>query len=70
MVDIRSIGNGGNKLYALNRQTGEYLKRVSHSLEALVHSLVNDDAGNVLAAALTPYGGTLRIYSFKSLESV
>ena len=30
---------------------------------------MNDDAGNVLAAALTPFGGTLRIYSFKSLES-
>lgn len=67
--DILLVGNGGNKLYALNRQTGEYLKEIAVPEGLSVHSLVNDDAGNVLAAALTPYGGTLRIYSFKSLES-
>ena len=67
--DILLVGNGGNKLYALNRQTGEYLKEIAVPEGLSVHSLVNDDAGNVLAAALTPFGGTLRIYTFKSLES-
>ena len=34
-----------------------------------VYSLVNDDAGNILMAAQAAFGGTLQIYSIKSLDA-
>ncbi len=67
--DILLVGNGGSKLYALNRQTGELLREIPVPDGLSVHSIVNDDAGNVLVAGLTAFGGTLQIYSFKSLDA-
>lgn len=67
--DMLLVGNGGSKLYALNRQTGEFLRELPVPEGISVHSIVNDDAGNVLVAGLAAYGGTLRIYSFKSLDA-
>lgn len=67
--DILLVGNGGSKLYALNRQTGEFMQEIPVPEGLSVHSIVNDDAGNVLVAGLTAFGGTLQIYSFKSLDA-
>lgn len=67
--DILLVGNGGNKLYALNRQTGEFMQEIPIPEGLSVYSLVNDDAGNVLVSALTAFGGTCQIYSFKSLDA-
>ena len=67
--DILLVGNGGNKLYALNRQTGELMQEVAIPEGLSVYSLVNDDAGNVLVSAQAAFGGTCQIYSFKSLDA-
>jgi len=67
--DILLVGNGGNKLYALNRQTGELMQEIPIPEGLSVYSLVNDDAGNVLVSAQAAFMGTCRIYSFKSLDA-
>lgn len=67
--DILLVGNGGNKLYALNRQTGDFMQEITIPEGLSVYSLVNDDAGNILMAAQAAFGGTLQIYSIKSLDA-
>lgn len=67
--DILLVGNGGNKLYALNRQTGDFMQEITVPEGLSVYSLVNDDAGNILMAAQAAFGGTLQIYSIKSLDA-
>lgn len=56
------VANGGDKLYAINRETGEFIQEVPVPEGLSVHSMVNDDAGNLLVAAVTPFGGTLQVY--------
>ena len=49
------VAVGGNQLYALNRETGEFLQKVELPAGLSVHSMACDDAGNLLVACQASY---------------
>ncbi len=53
--DMLLVAVGGNQLYALNRETGEMIQKVELPAGLSVHSMVNDDAGNLLIACQANY---------------
>ena len=53
--DMLLVAVGGNQLYALNRETGEMIQKVELPEGLSVHSMVNDDAGNLLVACQANY---------------
>ena len=57
----------GSSVFAVNRLSGEYVTDITAPDGLTIHSLTNDDAGNIVFAANASYGGTFDVYSMTDL---
>ncbi len=64
--DMLLVAIGGNQLYALNRETGEMIQKVELPAGLSVDSMVSDDAGNLLLAGRTAFGGQFDVYCIEA----
>lgn len=62
------VSNGAG-VYALNRNTGDFVAKVALPEGFAVHSLVNDHAGNVLVSGVAAAYTELVVYYLTSLEA-
>ena len=58
----------GSSVFAVNRLSGEYVTDIPAPEGLTIHSLTNDDAGNIVFAANASYGGTFDVYSMTDLS--
>ncbi len=68
--DNMLIVSTGTEVHVLNAETGAYMQKVNLPEGFTPHSIVNDDAGNVLVAADAAWQGKLTIFKLSSLNDI